>query len=109
VLRASPVQLILKYFPAAKRIFFGLCLTLAAAVLFYRGMTQPDPTGRKLDTAIGWIAAVIALVFFGRGVWSLLLVWQHDRPARIILTREEERSPTFEDPDEAIRRMSGKR
>jgi hypothetical protein len=38
-----------------------------------------------------------------------LLVWQHDRPARVILTREEERSPTFEDPDEAIRRMSGKR
>jgi hypothetical protein len=108
VAQSDLIRSFLKFKPAIQRFGWALTLLLFAGALYIRFTQNADALGRKLDEGLSGVAALGALWMFAQGAWALLVVRQQDRAPKGLQDHAAPPRGRFEDPDDAIRRMSGR-
>ena len=106
--QSDAIRVALKFFPAVRQLAFGLVSGLVAGVFFVRFTQNPDALGRVVDEGLAGIAGIFALWLLLRGTWRVLVIRQQDRAPKALRIHPPAPNSKLEDPDDAIRRMSGR-
>jgi hypothetical protein len=106
--QSDAIRVTLKFFPAVRQLALGLASGLVACVFFVRFTQNPDAIGRALDEGLAGIAGIFALWLLLRGAWRVLVIRQQDRAPKALRSHPPAPNAKPEDPDDAIRRMSGR-
>jgi hypothetical protein len=101
------VRSFLKYKSAIQHFGWAMTLSIFSAAMFLRSTQNADQFGQELDRVVAAGLALGALYKAAQGLGAVLVVKQQDRLWKTKQTDAPLPRGRFEDPDDAIRRLSG--